>query len=82
MSLLFLFQADTDDTDDDDGSPTKRRNTGKGGPNPSSGHGISRMCGPSAAMDQGIVELMADDRIRALLNRMEVSVLVADWLPT
>ncbi len=82
VSLLFLFQDNTDDTDDDDGSPTKRRKTGKGGPDPSSGHSISRMCSPSAAMDKGIVELMADDKIRALLNRMDVSVLVADQLPT
>ena len=33
-------------------------------------------------MDRGIVELMADDRIIALMNKMNVSVLVADQLPT
>ena len=32
------------------------------------------MCNSSAAMDRGIVELMVDDRIRALMNRMNVRV--------
>ncbi len=81
VSLLFLFQDDTDDTDDDDGSPTKRRKTGKGGPNPSSGPGITMISGPNDAMGKGIVELMADEKIRALLNRMDVSDLVAVQLP-
>ncbi len=40
------------------------------------------MCNSSSAMDRGIVELMADDRIIALMNKMNVSVLVADQLPT
>ncbi len=35
-----------------------------------------------AARDRGIVELMVDDRIRALMNRMKVSVIVADQSPT